>query len=283
MILVTGAAGKTGRAIIQALASKAVSVRAFVRRSEQISALTELGVKDVIVGDMAEAAIYRTATQGVTALYHICPNMRPDEVALGQIAMMAAQEAGVERFVYHSVLHPHTEKMPHHWHKFRTDELLFESGLNFTILQPAAYMQNVLAGWSALTEQGIYGVPYPVTTRLGLVDLADVAEVAAKVLTEAGHTGAIYELAGPDVLSQTEVAEILAEQLGRPVEAQQIPLAEWEAKAKTTGLDGYQLETLLKMFCYYEAYDFWGNANVLGWLLGRPPNTFRDFVARVKR
>jgi uncharacterized protein YbjT (DUF2867 family) len=209
--------------------------------------------------------------------------MSPDEVAIGQVALAAARAAGVERFVYHSVLHPQTESMPHHWHKLRVEALLFELGLPFTILQPAAYMQNVLAYWEKIANQGVYPVPYAIETRLNMVDLEDVAAVAAKALTEEGHLGAIYELAGPELLSQVEVAEILAQKLGRPVHAEAVPLEEWEQSVRQAGLGEYQIQTLLKMFGYYEAYDFWGNPGVLGWLLSREPVTFGEFVERTLR
>src|SRR5690606_34210295 len=101
-----------------------------------------------------------------------------------------------------------TEEMPHHWNKLRVEAWLFESGLDYTILQPAAYMQNVLGNWRRLIEEGVYAVPYPAETRMSLVDLQDVAEVAATVLTDPGHTGAIYELAGPEALTQTQIATI---------------------------------------------------------------------------
>ena len=281
MILITGAAGKTGQAITQALVARGESVRAFVRRREQVSLMEAMGVKEVVVGDIAAEGAYREAVQGCQSLYHICPNMNPAEVKIGQIAIATAQAAGVGRFVYHSVLHPQTEQMPHHWHKLRVEALLFESGLDFTILQPAAYMQNVLASWPSITEQGLYRMPYPVETRLGMVDLADVAEVAAKVLTEQGHSGAIYELSGPDALTQRAVAEVISAHLDRPVQAEQMSLADWQAGAKASGLGQYQLETLVKMFQYYEAYGFWGNAHVLEWLLDRPATTFAQFVARL--
>ena len=171
--------------------------------------------------------------------------------------------------------------MPHHWGKLRVEEHLFESGLLYTILQPAAYMQNVLAGWDSIVEQGIYRVPYAVETRLGMVDLEDVAAAAAIVLTEPGHQGAIYEWAGAEVLTQTEVASILSHGLGRPVCAEAIPLDEWEGQVRTAGLGDYQVETLVKMFRYYERYGFWGNPNVLRWLLGHPPTTFAAFVERM--
>jgi len=278
MILVTGAAGKTGQAIIQALAERDVAVRAFVYRDKYDSLVKELGAKEIVVGDIRDEASFRQATDGVRAIYHICPNMNPAEVAIGRTAIAAAQISGIQHFVYHSVLHPQIEAMPHHWNKMRVEEMLFESGLDFTILQPAAYMQNILAGWTAIVEQGIYRVPYPVETRLGMVDLADVAAAVAIVLTESGHVGATYELAGSESLSQIEVASVLSEVLDRPVQAEQIPLADWTQQAKTAGLGTYQIETLIKMFRYYEQYDFWGNPRMLGWLLNRPPKRFQEFV-----
>jgi NAD(P)H dehydrogenase (quinone) len=280
MILVTGAAGKTGRAIIQALSARGHAVRALVHRPEQVQPVEELGAQEALVGDMRLPETLKRAVRGAAAIYHICPNMNPDEVGIGQAAIAAAQAAGLERFVYHSVLHPQTEAMPHHWLKLRVEERLFESGLAYTILQPAAYMQNVLAHWDRIVGQGVLPVPYAVETRLGMVDLQDVAAAAAVVLTEPGHAGATYELAGAEVLSQIEVARTLEEQLRRPVRAETVPIADWERGARTAGLDNYQVETLIKMFRYYERHGFWGNAHILRWLLLRPATSFAAFVAR---
>jgi uncharacterized protein YbjT (DUF2867 family) len=283
MILVTGAAGKTGQAIIRALSAKGRSVRALVYRPEQVPSVEALGAQDVAVGNMRVPAAMEQAAQGVRAVYHICPNMSPDEVTIGRVAIAATRAAGVEHFVYHSVLHPQTEKMPHHWLKLRVEEMLFESGLAYTILQPAAYMQNVLAHWNQIVERGVYPVPYAVETRLGMVDLEDVAAAAAKVLTESAHAGAIYELAGPEVLSQTEIAGVLSREFGRLVRAQTVSLEAWERGARAAGLSDYQIGTLLKMFRYYEGHGFWGNPRVLGWLLGHSPTTFAAFVKRTAR
>jgi uncharacterized protein YbjT (DUF2867 family) len=280
MILVSGAAGKTGQAIVRDLVKAGVAVRAFVFRAEQAATVKTLGAQQVVAGDMRDGALYGQAAQGVTGLYHLCSNMNPAEVEIGRLAIAAAKQAGVARFVYHSVLHPQTEKMPHHWHKLRVEEALFESGLDFTILQPAAYMQNILAGWDAIVEQGRYRVPYPVETRLSLVDLEDVAQVAATVLTEAGHSQASYELAGAEAPSQSEIATILSNQLGQAVQAEPIPLEAWAAGARRGGLGPYQIETLSRMFRYYERYHFRGNANSLTWLLGRAPTSFIDFIKR---
>ncbi len=280
MILVTGAAGKTGRAVIRALSAKGELVRAVVRRPEQAEAVQAAGAREVVVGDMRAQPAMTQAAREARAVYHICPNVNPDEVALGLVAIAAARSAGVERLVYHSVLHPQIEAMPHHWLKLRVEELLFESGLPCAILQPAAYMQNVLAHWAAITQQGSYPVPYAAETQLSMVDLEDVAEAAAIVLTQPGHAGATYELVGTEALSQTEVAVILSQQLERPVAVQVVPIEVWEKQSRALGMGNYQIETLVKMFRYYEQFGFGGNPRVLGWLLGRPPTTFAAFVER---
>jgi NAD(P)H dehydrogenase (quinone) len=280
MILVTGAAGKTGRSIIQSISKSKGSVRALVHRPDQVSALRSLGVDDVLVGDLCNKVFIDRAVQGVRAIYHMAPNISPDEEFIGRTIIAAAQSANVEHFVFHSVLHPRIEAMPHHWQKLRVEELLVESGLAFTILQPTVYMQNVLAYWDVILQSGIYPLPYSPETRLSLVDLEDVAQVAAMVLAESGHHGATYELVGAPALSQTEVAELLSEQLGRPVAATVVPLGVWERDARASGLGDYQVVTLIKMFSYYERCGFAGNANTLTQLLRRQPASLEDFVRR---
>lgn len=278
MILVTGAAGKTGRAVIRALTARGGEVSAWVHRPEQARLVEELGALTVAAGNMQDPAAAGQYFRNVRAVYHICPNMSPDEIAIGEIVLGAALENGVEHLVYHSVLHPQTEEMPHHWAKLRVEEKIIRSGLNFTILQPTVYMQNVIAQWDSVISRGIYPVPYPVETRLSLVDLDDVAEAAAIVLTQPGHDGATYELAGTAPLSQLQVAEALSANLDWPVLAEQTPIEAFRENA--SGLGKYQVDGLVKMFEYYSRYGLVGNPNVLTWLLGRSPTSLVDCIAR---
>lgn len=277
MILVTGAAGKTGHAVIDALAQTGRPVRAWLRRHEQGQ---NLKVADTVVGDLEDARLWREACVGVDAIYLICPNMYTREMEVGKLALQAAQRHGVGRFVYHSVLHPQTEEMPHHWQKLRVEEEIFRSGLPFTVLQPCAYMQNVLAYREQIATTGRFTVPYSVYSRFALVDLVDVAQAAATVLTEQGHAGAIYELAGPAKLSSEEIAQALADQLRQPVNAVQTPLESWEESAIASGIPSDTIEALAAMFRYYDRYGLIGNGNVLGWLLGRRPTSLSEFAAR---
>ena len=280
MILISGAAGKTGRSVIEALTRRGVGIRAMLRREEQRSLVEPFGVRETVVGDMLDVDSWLQATLGCSAIYHICPNMHRYEREIGQLAIKAAIQAGADHFVYHSVLHPQTESMPHHWQKLRVEEELLKSGLRFTIVQPAAYMQNLLAYWPSICERGLLPVPYAAHTLLSMVDLKDVAEVAALTLTEPGHAGATYQLVGSDALSQQQLVGILSQVLHRPVSVDSVDRAEWADRARASGLGEYQVESLLAMFEYYEQYGLCGNPGVLRWLLGRESTSLASFLTR---
>ncbi len=288
MILVTGAAGKTGKAILRQLATQAGQIRASVFRSAQIADVEALGATEVIVGDIRDAVFIRRAVQGVQSVYHICPNVHPDEIRIGKEIIDAAATTGIHHFVYHSVLHPQIEDMPHHWKKMRVEEYLLASGLPFTILQPAAYMQNILVNWEQISKTGKYIIPYAVESRISMVDLEDVAQAAATVLMSVHpernqplHSGATYELVGTQPMSQTEVAAILSRHLGRPVITESISIDAWKHKVGSSGLGEYQVNALIKMFTYYERHGLFGNLQVLSCLLNRPANSFDLFIKRV--
>jgi NAD(P)H dehydrogenase (quinone) len=281
MILITGAGGKTGKATASALVARGAPVRAFVRSAAHEAALKGMGVRDIVTGEMNDHYALDQASRGAEAIYHICPNVSPHEMSFAQALVDNATRSGVSRMVYHSVLHPQIEAMPHHWNKLRVEEMLFSSGLDITILQPTAYMQNILAEWDRMVSSGIFSVPYPVETRLSLVDLEDIAEAAAAVLTNSRHSGATYELVGTPPLSQIEIAETFGMVLKKAVRAEAEPIESWEQRARAAGMDDYSRETLTKMFRAYARDGLTGNPNVLGWLLGRPPASLADFAARI--
>ena len=280
MILITGASGKTGRTLIRVL-SKAESVCAFIHREEHVSVVKSLGAEKVIIGDMSDKSAIHSTMAGIRVVYHICPNMSPDELRIGRIVIAEARRVGVEHFVYHSVLHPQTEKMTHHWQKLHVEEMIFESGLPFTILQPAPYMQNLLAGWKSIVDEGVLRVPYSIDSKFSFVDLEDIAEAARIVLSKPNHKNAVYELAGTSPISHVEVAEILSHALKRDVRAEKEKIEDW--RLRTKGMSEYAMEYLVKMFEYYDQWGLSGNPNILKWLLGRNPNTLEAFVQRTLR
>jgi NAD(P)H dehydrogenase (quinone) len=279
MILVTGAAGKTGQAVVKALAAKGARVRAFIRRPEQAAAVKALGASEASLGRFEDACALSLAAAGTRAIYHICPNVSRDELSVARTVAAAAREHKVKRFVFHSVLHPQIEAMPHHWEKMRVEEMLLTADFDLTILQPTAYMQNILGAWRGIVEDGVFRTPYPADTRLSLVDLDDVAEVAARVLTEDGHDGATYELVGTAPLSQTEIATAIGAALNRDVSVEAEPVEAWEARVRAAEMGEHQRATLAAMFRYYARHGLAGNPNTLRWLLGRAPHDLAHFIA----
>ncbi|MBM3123021.1 MAG: NAD-dependent epimerase/dehydratase family protein [Chloroflexi bacterium] len=280
MILVTGAAGKTGRALVRALAAGRQPVRALIYRHAHAPGLQALGAMETPVADLRDQAAVQRAVDGVREVYHIAPNVSPDEIAIGRNVIAAAQSAGVERLVYHSVLHPHIEAMPHHWQKARVEELLFASGLAFTILQPTAYMQNIAAAWEAITARGRYPVPYSPEARLSLVDLEDVAQAAAGVLAEPGYAGATIEAVGTPGITPRQIAAALSAELGRPVEVERVPLETWKEGARAAGLGDYAISALAMMFIYYNDHGLTGSPRALASVLGRQPTSLQAFIRR---
>jgi uncharacterized protein YbjT (DUF2867 family) len=181
------------------------------------------------------------ALAGCDAAYVIAPNLHPDEPAYVASVLAALTEAGVGRVVYHSVASPYAPAMPHHLGKAVSEDLVRRSGLDWTILQPGAYLQNLDLG-------GPLEVPYSPDVAFGFLDLADLGRVAAQVLTGEGHVGATYELA-------TRVATVreLADEAG--VEVRQVA-------------DPGAHPWLSAMFAYYDQHGLRVGTQVLRHLIG---------------
>jgi uncharacterized protein YbjT (DUF2867 family) len=268
-----GASGKTGRAVTGALAARGFSVVAAVRSPTSAPAVYAAGAGELAVLDLSAGAGLDAALEDVWAVYHLAPNVHPDEVGMARRVAEAAHRRGVQRLVFHSVLHPDDASMPHHLRKGQAEEVVRTSGVPWTVLRPAAYHQNLLP--AALS--GSISVPYSLDTPFTNVDLTDVAQVAATVLAEAGHEGKAYDLAGPEALSIRQMADRAAEVLGRPVAAVETDRAEWES-GPGAALPDTARNDLMTMF---EAYDREGLVGSSAWLwalLGRLPTTWAQAV-----
>jgi NAD(P)H dehydrogenase (quinone) len=230
-----------------------------------------------VLGDMTAQHDVERLVTGCRALYHIPPNMSEDEQRMAEVAAAACRATGTPRLVYHSVLHPQIEAMPHHWHKLRAEELLLASGLEVVFCQPAPYMQNLLPYVAAAVTDGADAFPYGAHVILSMVDLVDVGAVAARVVEGAEHVGASYQLCASDVLTQGQAWARLAEALDVPVPFMSIGVAEWRRRAADR-LDTRECDWLAAMFAYYEQHGLRGSSLPLQRLLERQPRSFEDFV-----
>lgn len=278
-VAVTGASGKTGAAVVAGLLEAGHHPVALVRRPAAADGLAARGVEARLVDVEGLVADLVAALDGVGAVYHVPPNMHPAEDVLTGAVVDAAVAAGVRRFVYHSVLHPHVPAMPHHLRKADSELLVRRSPLDWTVLQPASYAQNVLPFVDAARAEGRYRVPYDVDRPFTPVDLADVAAAAVAVLEDPSTTWGTFELAGPEVLSSVATAEVLGSVLGRPVAAERQSFAEWRTGVDPTGTRR-DLDDLAAMFAWYDDHGLVGSPLALRTLLGRTPTTLAAALRR---
>jgi uncharacterized protein YbjT (DUF2867 family) len=279
-ILVTGAAGRTGRRMVKALTERGSQVRAFVRCPAAGEELRAFGVGEVVVGDLLDAGSVAAAMEGAGQVLHICPPMHPHEDAIARGMIADAMDAKVERLVLYSVLHPLLTDVPHHARKLEAERALVGSGLAYTILQPGRYMQQLVPIWKNVLATRVHSMPFATSARFSVVDLDDLAQATARIMTEGGHEAATYQLAGPQALSQDDMARILSELLGRPIRAQAKSLEDMRREAAAAGMPAERIETMCRMNAHYDAHGLVGNPKVLSWLLERPPTSFREFVRR---
>ena len=281
-ILVTGANGITGLAVIRHLVACGADVTGLVGKETSQAAITRLGATPV-VGDLRDGKALRQAMTAVERIYHICPAWVPDEVEIGEAVVAAAQASDISLFGYHSVIAPHNEGVPSHWAKMHVQMALMRSGLPFSVIQPAAYMQNLTSALANVADSGTLALPFNVDAPLSWVDIEDVGEAVATLMARPNQRGGTYELCGTNTpLSPLQIAKILGQILGRQIEAAALPFEHFVEQAPYDELSARQLERAEAYYRFVGKYGMRaGNPNVLTLLLGRPPTSFGNFAERL--
>jgi uncharacterized protein YbjT (DUF2867 family) len=281
-VLVTAANGRTGRAVLRALHARGARTRAYIRSTAQWPALGALGATEYAVGDLGDTDRVHAALDGCSAVVYIGPPMHPDEKALAGGVFGAATALGVPHLVYYSVMHPLRTEVRHHRLKLETEEALVESGAPYTIVQPMRYMQHLEPIWPSVCESGVHAMPFNTRVAFNVADLEDLAAATATVVVERDRwLFGTYELAGPEALSQDDMARIIGEVLGRPIAARAVPIEAMQAKARAAGASEDRIAQMTAMNRHYDAHGFLGNPSVLRLILGREPTRFRDYVRRI--
>jgi len=265
-ILVVGAAGETAGLVIPALIERGVVVRGLVRKPEQIQRAKARGAAEVMIGNLTDPESLDAALVGIEGVFHIGPVFAPDEVQMGLNMVHAAQRAGVETFVFSSVIHPILD-LPNHAAKAPVERALVSSKMKYTILHPTMLFQNYAQSWGKIQEEGILAEPWAPQTRFSRVDYRDVAEVAAIALTEDRLAYGTFELCAPGIQSRFDVAAILSEVLGKDIRVGKIN------RAMLTDVPG----DMISMFAHYDHAGLLGSALPLRTILGREPRTLRAY------
>lgn len=275
-VLAVGAAGKFAGLVLPALAARGVNVRGFIRREADAAAVRAHGAAEVALGDLGDPASVDAALQGIASVFYIAPAFLPDEANVGRRMVDAARRAGVRRFVFSSVIHPTLGALDNHAAKGPVEEALLDSGMAYVLLHPTMFFQNFAGSWRSVLKTGVLAEPWSTETRFSRVDYRDVAEVAAIALTEDRLTSGTFELCAEGALNRKDVAALIGDILGRPIEAARLQL---DASPPVPGdsAQARQLAAMKPMFDWYDKHSLLGSALTLRAILGREPRTLRSY------
>ena len=276
MILVTGASGNAGGAVLKEVLKTNKPVKGMYRSpADAAKASIEVGA---VIADFADRGSLGRALEGVEAVYLVCSPVR-ELVELEGNMVDACQAAGVRHVVLNSALGAgdYRKSFPS-WHR-RVEDKLSASGLDYTIVRPNSFMQNILTYYasSIRTEGAFYAAMG--NARTSFIDVRDVAAVAARTLTSPGHAGKTYELNGPEALTYGEVAEKITQASGRRVQYVDIPVAQQKQAMLDQRLPDWLATALLDLQAYYTGGKGGEVDDVISTILGRAPRTMDQFLA----
>ncbi len=282
MILVIGATGTIGKDVVKGLKAKGEQVRAMVRNPEKVAQEADV---EHVTGDLEDAISVEAALQGVEKAFLLSPE-NPQMPELHAKFAAAAKDAGLRHLVRLSILpaNPDAPLPLVKWHG-EADRSVMESGVPYTILRPAYFMQNSLGGAATIATNGtIYSAMGD--GKIGHIDTRDIADVAVAVLTSEGHEAQSYLLTGPEALSMAEVAARLSSALGKTIEYVNLPPDEAKARMTATGIPDWRADAWVKLAGMISMGIAAMVTPAVKDVLGREPRTIdqfaKDFAAALK-
>lgn len=280
MYAVTGATGQFGRLAIASLLRRtnAGQVVALVRDPARASDLERLGVAvrafDYDVPDRLSASL-----EGVTRLLLVSSDTPDRRIAQHKAVIDAAARAAVEAIAYTSIIHADTNPMSLAESHRETERMIAASGLSHAILRNSWYIENYLIGAEAAIAHGTLlgstgNGPISGATR------ADYAEAAAVILTGAPGPDRVYELAGDEAFTLSDVAEVLSEAAGRTVQYRDLPEPAYREALIGAGVPAGFAAALAEYSAKAAGGILADRSRTLSGLIGRPTETMRETVLR---
>ncbi|MGI9343862.1 MAG: SDR family oxidoreductase [Gammaproteobacteria bacterium] len=275
MIFLTGATGKIGGETAKQLLEQGASLRALVRDEAKAADLKAAGA-ELVVGDIADADTVRRGMDGADKAFLLLPNGEQQEANEKQFTDLAVA-AGVKHFVKMSsmeaVADAETPIPRAHW---AAEEYIRASGLNWTMVKPNFFMQNLLASAASIKEKRKFFLPMG-DGRTGMADARDIGAVCAEVLTGSGHAGQSYEITGPEILTFYDVADRFTKVLGEKVEYVPMPMEAF--RERMTGiLQPWHLDAVCELFREIAEIGLDNTTDTFKQLIGRDPISVNQFI-----
>ena len=279
MIVVTGASGQLGRLVIHSLLKRipASQIVAAVRNPASVADLAQLGVQ-VRQADYNQPASLVSAFAGAHKLLLISSSEIGQRVAQHAAVITAAKQAGVELLAYTSLLHADSSPLGLAAEHQQTEQLIRDSGLAHVILRNGWYTENYLAAIPAALAHGVL-LGSAGEGRIASAARADYAEAAAVVLTTTQPANVIYELAGDEAYTLSQLAAEVSRVSGKSVVYQDLPEADYSAALLGVGLPEGLASLLADSDMGASQGGLFDDSHQLGTLIARPTTAWRSLVA----
>lgn len=268
-ILVTGATGTVGTALVPALQARGATVRAMTRNPGRVIPGVE-----TVVADLRDPASVTAALDGIDAVFLNSPSA-PDAAALQIRFAELARDAGTNRLVLLSQYAARTDSPVRflRWHA-EVEAHVRKLGLDHTVLRPNLYLQALLA-FAGTIAQGWFAAPIG-DAAVSAIDIRDIAETAAAVLTTTGHTGHTYTLTGPRAVTHAEIAAAIGTATGRSITFRDAPADRFAAAL--AGLPPWQRDGLVEDYAHYARGEAADVHTSVADLTGHPARDITDFA-----
>lgn len=278
MIAITGATGLLGQHVIENLLQTvpAGQIVAIVRNPAKGASLSRKGIS-VRQADYNDEASLIRALQGVEKLLLISSSEIGQRVTQHRNVINAAKSANVKFIAYTSLLHADTSPLGLHTEHVETEKMLADSGIRYALLRNGWYTENYLASVPAALEHGVF-IGAAGEGKIAFAARADYAAAAACVISEDGHAGKVYELAGDEAQTLSHLAKELTEQSGKNVVYQNLSQADFVAALKNAGLPDELSEMLADSDVGASVGGLFDDSHTLSKLIGRPTTTLAESI-----
>ena len=278
MIAITGATGQLGQHVIDTLLKTvpASQIVAIVRNPAKATALSQQGIT-VRQADYSDEAAFTTALQGIDKLLLISSSEVGQRAPQHRNVINAAKAAHVKFIAYTSLLHADTSPLGLADEHVATEQMLAESGIAYALLRNGWYTENYLASAPAALEHGVF-IGAADEGKIASATRADYAAAAARVISEDGHAGKTYELAGDAGWTLSQLAAELAKQSGKKVVYQNLSEADFAAALKGVGLPAGLADMLADSDTGASKGGLFDDSHTLSKLIGRPTTSLADSV-----
>ena len=276
MILITGATGKTGSAAVQELSNRNIPFRVLIRNEDKLNQITDIG-GEVIIGAIEDDAALNQAMEGVQKALVLLPNSE-QQLFLEKKVVDAALEANVQHIVKMSSMEAVPEATsPIPKLHMQSENYIKNSGMNWTMIKPNFFMQNLLGSGKTIVEQNKFFLPMG-EGKAGMIHTKDVGTVIAKVLSEDGHEGQNYEVTGPEILSFHDVAEIFSKVLGKKVDYINVPIDEYKKTLSQFLTNQWHLDSVIDLFKDIAEGGIEDKTDTFEDLIGKSPCSLEQFI-----